>query len=272
MASFDVIEASGFAYRLLWGERRYLMRLALVPLLVQIVCHAGVAIFGWETQFIKQALMMLPSYFTDGWMLAHLTRLIFLDQRWPFRPTGDRTKDMAMLQDRAQGIMGGTLFYVVIRFLMAGVLEGTYIVSQQTTPESAGASPAAPFFALGALALLVFMVWGFRFLWLYIPAALNAPVRDFLAAIRGFGASFYMMGAWLVSFVPLLMAYIFVTTFLFSLAGVEAGAGPETLPLSLKITIEVLRALMDLTIRILSTAAIAYGIRAMMDPRRNTGL
>ena len=257
MASFDIIDAAGYAYRLLWAERRYLMRLAFVPVMVQIACHSGVMIFGWGQDFIKQALIMLPSYFTEGWLLAHLTRLVFLDQRWPFRPTGDRSRDMAMLQDRAQGIMSGTLFYVVTRFLMAGLLGGVYWFSKQVTPETGDDVPPAA--ALAAVGMLLFLVWAFRFLWLYIPASLNAPVKDFLIAIRGFSVSFYMMGAWLIALIPLLMLDVFIMSLLLSLSGSLAAV-----PLPLKIIMEILQALMDLTILMLATAAIAHGIRSMM--------
>lgn len=265
MASFDIIDSASYAYKLVWTERRYLARMALVPVAVQVFCQAGVTAFGWQTDFIRQALIMLPSYFTEGWLFSHLVRLIFLGQRWPFRPTGNRDNDVAMLQDRAQGIMGGTLFYVVIRFLMAGVATLMYGVSQEISPDKTESPDTA--LILAGVALMVFFIWGFRLLWLYIPAALNVPVRGFLSAIRGFSTSLYLMGAWLVSFMPLMMVYVFVTSFIVSLAG-----SPEAIPLPAKVTIDIFRTAIDIAIGTLATASIAHGIRVMMNPPGRTGI
>ena len=124
MAAFDVIEAGGKGYSFAWAERRYLLRLALVPLLIKLVCHTVVLTFEWQTDFMRQALVMLPSYFADGWLMAHLVRLVFLEQRWPFRPTGNKEQDLTVLEDRARGVLSGVLVFALIKFLLAGVVEG----------------------------------------------------------------------------------------------------------------------------------------------------
>ena len=112
MAYFSVMEATNFGYRLTWQERRYLVYLAAIPFLIKFICHMTVVMLDWRSQFMRQAIVMLPSFFAYGWMLAHVTRLIFLDQRWPFRRSGDDEKDRLIMADKTQGIMAGTLAFV----------------------------------------------------------------------------------------------------------------------------------------------------------------
>ena len=95
MASFDIIDAAGRGYSKVWEEKTYLYQLAVIPVVIKFVCYLTIQALDWEENFIRQALVMLPSYFADGWMLSHFVRLIFLDQRWPFKPSGDPEKDMA---------------------------------------------------------------------------------------------------------------------------------------------------------------------------------
>ena len=127
MASYNVTDSAMKGYALVWNERAYLFRLAIFPLLIKFVCAMTVIINGFEFDFVKQALLMLPSYFADGWVMSHLVRLIYLGQRWPFRPTGQPQNDMAMLRDRAGGIMAGTVSFALIEFLKTGMVGFMFI-------------------------------------------------------------------------------------------------------------------------------------------------
>ena len=99
----DVVESVDYGYRFLWRERAYLMHIAAAPLAIKAICLLVLIGLGWERDFIRSALVMLPAYFAEGWMLAHLIRLVFYDQRWPFQPTGDKARDQMLLQDRIFG-------------------------------------------------------------------------------------------------------------------------------------------------------------------------
>ena len=209
MAAFDIIDAAGNGYKIVWNERNYLARLAFVPLMIKLICHIAVYALDWQDQYFRQALVMLPSFIADGWMLAHQIRLIFLDQRWPYRPTGNETKDIRILETRARGIMAGMLMFATIRFLMAGFMAYFLSRGEQAAPlESAPPGSINLAATMMAMVLVMFSIWAFRFLWYYIPAALNYPLRKFTRDIGEFKTSFYMIGTWLVGYIPLFFILI----------------------------------------------------------------
>lgn len=241
MASFDIIDASGRAYRLIWAERAYLARLAFVPLVIKIVCFGIVLAAGWQDRFLLQALVMLPSYFADGWMVSHLVRLIYLGQRWPFRPSGDAARDAEMLQTRASALYAGTLAFVVTKYLITGYTAFIYGLSLQFREHQDNPDPGI---ATALLIIMIVTIWAFRFIWLYIPVALEYPLKRFIGALRGYRLSFQMMGVWLVCFVPV-----------FALFQILGGAFPAATSIAV-----VLAVLMDTVSSLLATAGIAFGL------------
>lgn len=263
MASFDVIDAAGKGYALAWQERKYLLRLAAGPLLIKLTCYTTVVALGWELDFLRQALVMLPSYFADGWMLAHLVRLVFLNQRWPFRPSGDRDNDIAQLQDRAQGIMAGMVSFVLIKFLLAGFTHLAYRASV-FDPASGGAAPEPSLFmALAGIVAIFALLWAFRLIWLYIPAAVGYPLRRFLKEISGYMTSIYMAGVWFICFVP--AAVLFTLLVSVFLAPLGVGGGDSTvMPAGIEFVLAALRVALDTAVAILATASLCHGIRAMI--------
>ncbi len=257
MAHFDITEATVTGYQRLWAERRYLVRLAAVPFLIKTVCLMTVLALGWETDFLRQAIILLPSFFADGWLLAHVVRLVFLDQRWPFRPSGKEEEDMRNMQDRASGIMRGMVMFAVIKFLLAGFTAGLFAFSQ------AGIDPAQQEVSIGtaviAVMILLAAVWGFRLFWLYIPAAVHWPLHNYMRALGGFTASWPLIGTWLLCYVPLFLATGFVASLISAL--LQAG-GHEA---AVIFVAALLRVVLDTVVAILTTISIAAGLRHMVE-------
>jgi hypothetical protein len=260
MPSFDVINAAGKAYVLAWRERPYLFQLASVPLFIKYCGYLTVMTLNWEDNFIRQALVMLPSYFADGWMLSHVVRLIFLDQRWPFRPTGNPEEDVQRLHERAQGIMAGTILYALIEFLTTGLMQLLSVTGAKIweTPMQ----EAAPY-AFGTIAFGLAMFWGFRLIWLFIPAALGYSLRRFVNDIRGASTSLYLIGAWSVCFVPV----FFFFRFIISLLVAPFGEDLQNLPLTIEMMAGFVIIIMDTTIILLSAMAVSYGLQEMINKR-----
>lgn len=257
MASFDIIESGGKSYKLFWEQRAYLVRLAAIPVLLKILSWNMVLALGWEADYVKQAMVMLPAYFAEGWMVSHFVRLIFFGQTWPFRPTGNVNKDMEQLHDRALGIMRGTLCYVVIQFLMSGLVAIIYefMKGQPETidPSTLNAEMTFTMF-FGSCVLLGLIIWGFRFVWYYIPAAVNHPLKSFNFKIREFNTSFYILGVWLICFVPLVFLYNIFLSEVFPSAGKDAGNFA-----TIKIVRDMCTQIMDTVIVFITTGGIAYG-------------
>lgn len=256
-APFDITDNAVQAYRQIWAERHYLLRLAIVPVLVKFVCAVVVMSLNIESELLLQGLAYLPSYFTEGWMLAHLVRLVFLEQRWPFRPSGDNVADEALLRERFRGVMGGMLTYVLASFLLAGfmhlfMMSGTYGASDKGSANIVG--------FMISLVLMGRMLWGFRLFWAFVPAALNYPVRDYLYALGGMRSSFYMLGTWLISFLPIVFLYLLFASFIMGMIGVLSA--------EMKFVFALGQIVAETASMMVSTVGIGFAIRAMMKPKQ----
>lgn len=211
---------------------------------------------------------MLPSYIADGWVMSHLVRLVYLDQRWPFRPSGHAHNDMAALRDRARGIMGGTIFFTLIEFLKTGYLgiffalmsppgtvpgqESATLLSPDTTVSGAA--------ALLALALMVLTIWSVRYLWLYIPAAAGFSGRDYLRQVGGLIGSIRLLGAWMICAVPLLFSFIFAMNLFLS-----PFLTPQGFPPALDFLVNGMRVIVSMIAGLITTAGMACVIRSMFE-------
>jgi hypothetical protein len=265
MASFDIIEAASYGYQLAWQERRYLGRLATIPLFIKFCCLSVIAIAGFNnhSHFLHQAILMLPSYFADGWMLSHYTRLIFLDQRWPFRPSGDPVADRQEAQDRASDLMAGTLVFAVSYFLVAGIMYVLTNISTRINLEAGHDPTQVSFFmSFTVLAILAFCFWGFRFLWFFIPATLGYSLRQCLIRLRG------SMTSLLIFICVLLFCYLPAWMLSNTIAAVlsmpYASTGPQSLPVSFNIFSIMLTTLTDTIVFFIATGAMSYAMYQML--------
>ncbi len=264
MVSHDIVMASGLAYKKAWEERRYLLRLALVPMLIKIACYVAVIRLGWDDMFIRQAVVMLPAYLAEGWLLAHFTRLLFLGQRWPFMPTGDEAVDRAALSDRMIGITGGAVTYALIRFLLAGVTALLQAGGDAAGVGSgAGGEPGPNDAAMLpiAIAAMVLMFWSFRLLWLYIPAALGYPLRAFVKNLGGFRTSLPLIGAWMICVAPGMFVF---TLFALVMVSPYGGGKADDIPAGVTFTLNLMHVGIDTAVSIIATAGIAEIVRGIM--------
>lgn len=263
MLPFDVIDSAGHGYRKVWAERSYLAKIALIPLLIKITCHITLVVLGWQDHYFRQALVMLPAYFADGWMIAHFVRLIFLGQRWPFRPTGEKDRDLAVLEDRAHGVISGMLTFAVINFFITGFMAFLFYVGH-TSPSDPSATPENPGLYLFVLVLMGLSIWGFRFLWLYIPTALNVPLKPFIKDLGGFTTSLAMIATWIIGYMPLFFVFILATSTLLD----PYSGHTEDVPVTLEFLIGALNVLTDTVVSLVTTGGIAYGLKELMQKRQ----
>lgn len=212
MGSFDIIETSGKAYIKAWEERRYLMRLSLIPLGIKILLYACVLQFDLQQNILRQTLVMLPAYLLEGWLLAHVVRLIWFGQRWPITLTGNPEHDAANVAEKGRGILAGMIIYTLLRMAQNGLIAPFEPVLGSEAAKGPP-DPSLLVFALGVFLAFV-MVWAFRFLWIYIPMTINLPLSQFVRFFPGFTSSVYFIGAWLVCYIP----FILCTALIFNIA------------------------------------------------------
>lgn len=252
MASFDIINAAGNAYTLAWKERPYLLRLAAFPVIIKFVSMVVLMALGLEAVSpLRSSLVLLPAYFAEGWMLAHIVRLVILEQYWPFRPSGDDEKDMAALSDRARGILSGMVVFVLIQMIITLMWTGGLAIPME---EEALAAPDLQT-QLMSVAILVFMLWVFRYLWIFIPLAVNYSALDFLKDVSHPKLSLYMVGVWLICAVPGMLVMVFVS--------MPVLIGGDEMPAVARFIAAALHVVMQVSVNVLATAGIAYGLKDM---------
>lgn len=249
--SFDIVDAIGNGYAATWRERRWLVRLALVPVTVKIVSLQAILLLGLERNFLGQAIVLLPSFVLEGWLLVRYVRLLVLGERWP------EHQNAPGFRPDPRPVLAGLLIYVLAQFVLRGLVA---FMASGVPPEGVDVPQIEPDALAFAMAggILIGVLWAFRYVWLYIPAALGMGLMDFLSAIRGFSVSFAMIGVWIASFLPFLMILGALAGIVFSPSKADSSS------LIVEGAMSVIQAAFDTIILLVSTAAMTYGIRQML--------
>lgn len=261
MKGFDLIDSAGFGYQAVWRERAYLMRLALIPIIIKIACTVAVFAFGTES-YLRQGLISLPAAFAEGWLLAQFLRTLLLLERWPIVLTEELSdRKLAALLLRARGIMSSTIMYALITFSAYGLKEvyaAMYEISgAEQAAEGVERAGGHPLLFIPAFAMLIASIWIFRLLWLYIPVVVLMPVGEFLKKLGGFKASFPMIGIFLVSMIPCFMLAIILSNIVSAIVG---GADTDVG----RFAIMIVSVLIETLISLITTASMVYGLRKIL--------
>lgn len=236
MAYLDITQAAAKAYKTVWGERDYILRLAAIPFMLKLFCFSiAINYAGQPEDHLRFTLIMLPALLAEGWMVSHLVRLLVLGQRWPFKPTGNLEADLAVLEVRARGILSGMIVFVLINMAIGGFMAfvGNYIMPYMPQDAAAAETVQIPGnVAFLSFVLLVSIFWGVRVMWMFIPYAIGMNWRSYLMPLRGVSTSVHMIGLWLLCFIPVFLVLRVVAgifgTLAQSLAG-DAGAAFVTI-------------------------------------------
>lgn len=253
MASIDIINAAGFAYKKTWAERNYLIPMIIVPLLVKYFCFTLSDIMVDGDNLLRMSMIMIPAYFAEGWLLAHWARTIMVGHRWPFKLSGDDAADKKAIKERARGVLSGTLAFVLINVLMGGYFSFflTYI------PMDMNPEKADPMVVGVGMIMIVSTFLLYRFIWSYIPLASNITPMDFFKKVKPMGVTFSMIGVWLVCFIPSLMALQFIGGFLGGM--MEEGADN----ILLENLINFVHISVDMIKNLICTAGMAFALMAL---------
>lgn len=254
---FRILPSAQNAYRLLAAERAYILRLAIVPTIIKLVCYVAGLSLGYEDNVLRMALILVPASLVEGWMLSHLVRLIVLGQRWPFRPTGDDEADIAVLEPRMRGVMGGLITYTLIHLIIAGVMA--LVMSMAPTsldPAASSEVSASPAQVMLIMSVMVAAVWGFPLLWTYIPVASGMDPRNWVREWTGLKFSLPMMGVWLLCYLPIAALTIF------GVSAILTPFGMGEIPAGARFAVIIVGVILDTVKALLATAGISF---ALMD-------
>lgn len=224
--NFDIMDAAGYGYYRVWKERTYLLKLIAIPILIKFASMVALAVMSEDSSLLRQGLVLLPSDFAKGWVVAQFLRTLLLNERWPtiLNEMPDNTA-LARLLLRARGIIAATLTFVLISmagnlmlyFLLGslpaetlhqmkqGTVQDLATLDQQTAGQDVSLNPLVYIpSVLGLLASL----WLFRLLWLYIPFSVLMPFKDYLSAVKGFMSSLRMLVLYFSCMAPAMLVAI----------------------------------------------------------------
>lgn len=250
---FNIINSARAGYEFLVSERRYLLRLALIPALVKLICYVAALSLGFENNVVRMSLILLPASLMEGWMLAHAIRLITLGQRWPFQPTGDTDADMAVLRVRMHGVMGGLVAYALINVLLAGLLA-TMTGLLPHMPEGGQPAPIDAGRAILMLAVMGGTLWAFPLLWVFIPLSLSMDAREWLREVRGFRFSLPMIAVWLLCYLPV------AAIMMLGISAIISPFPEGQVPAGARFSVMILSVVLDTVKALLGTAGMTFAL------------
>lgn len=251
MRGFDIIAAAGRGYDYVWTNRISLLSLALVPFVVKIVALSIILGFSLEENFLRQGLILLPSFFLDGWLVCMVLKHKFFTKENTPLPLSFKKGD--------KNVLAGTLLYVIFQMLLFVVAWFYMHMSEQAMTLEEQPEPSLASVFISAL-ILFGTIWGFRAIWLYILPTLGIRFREYFHSLGGLSASFFMIGTWLICQIPIAVGLILAHEFLANLTG-HTSDEPVILYQAVMV---IIQSAADLSITMIVSVAMAHGIYEMV--------
>lgn len=271
--TFNIMDAAGYGYYRVWVERSYLLKLALIPLMIKFACAIALFVLKYDHNILRQGLVLLPGVLAEGWVLAQFLRTLLRNERWPtYLPPDIDDKVLDWLLVRARGIVAAVLAYGLIalasyavRYLAFGVVlvdigvpDGDVgHLATATDPDSRHIT-INPLVIIPMLGLTVALFWGFRLMWVYIPFSVLMPLRDYLTALGGWMASLRMMALFFCCTMPVIFALMIVSQIL---SGLVQGLGGDDVARFIMVFVAVVA---ETLIGLVSTTAFVWAMRGFL--------
>ncbi len=259
MASFDIIKAAGMGFSFIWDNRAIVTRMALIPFAIKWVTLILIILSGLQDNYLRQGLLMLPSYFLEGWLMAYFIRLAVFQENIFTLAAGDehsRRRNKIILDS----MLAGALLYVLLN-LVTSLLWGLLLPQERPMAPPSREEPSLAMFML-AMAAMYGSIWAVRIFWLHIPVILGFDLKSYFEKMRGIKSSLFVLGTWLLCVVPLAAA----TFLLADIMAVAMGHTPETPSMAFHFIMLGVQAGVEIIINLVSGIAIALGICAIMRP------
>lgn len=257
MARFDVVDATAQGYRFLWQQRRFIARIALLPMVFKFLSFFTVVTLGQEDNLLRQGLILLPAYFIDGIVICFLVRLAL------FQVERGQETVLKIENFFASSVMAAAVMFALIKLVLSAMTGVIYASSVGGGKDLATQEPNALMF-VGAIFFLIFTFWAFRLLWAHIPVLLEISLLEYLKRLKGMMSSVFLGGTWIMCSLPFVVAIVVLADLLAALTGSNVQE-PSNLYKFLLIGVQ---AVADLLVAIVTNVAIAYGIRAMMQGKK----
>lgn len=272
--NFNIMDAAGYGYYRVWTERAYLLKLAIIPLMVKFACTIALLVLGFQDNILRQGLVLLPGVLAEGWVLAQFLRTLLKDERWPtYLPPEIDDKVLDRLLLRARGIVAAVLAYGLIalasyalRYLVFGIVLGHVGISDgdvahlatDANPDSQNIT-ITPLVMLPMLGLSVALFWGFRLMWVYIPFSVLMPLRAYLQAVNGWMSSVRMMALFFCCMTPLMFLVMVISRILSGF--IQGFGGGDDVARFIMVFVAVVA---ETLIGLVATAAFVWAMRGFL--------
>lgn len=258
---FDFIDAASKAYAFAWHRKKTLIYLAIVPVVIKFATMLIIMFFEVQDQYLRQGLLLLPSYFAEGWLAAQTMRLLLitdsniLSSPWPKQRFVKNSPE-----ENRNNLLSAIILYTLV-MLLSSMFVGLSL--QSGVIASPDASPSEPngFLSLLALFSIAFVIWAFRFIWLYVAVGLGYRIKDFVRSLMPFYISIYMIGTWLICIVPIGLVMMMASEAIMGGSN-PADAAPGA---GYFVALYLLRSVFEALLAIVTTTAMAVAITAMIE-------
>lgn len=257
MASFDFVESVSRACHFVWEQRVDVVRLSLMVLVIKILSFVSFVAFGMQDAALRQGLLLLPVFLLEGRVIATLVIMAVQTHRVQ---NSSRGSGFFSDEDISRNAKAAMIVYVLTKlalsFLMGSAYEG-----QQGAPDVAMPEPTFQTVFV-AIFILLFLIWAFRFLWIYVAVAMGYSISAYLKRFRAFSDSFSFLGVWILCFVPVMLLLLLLSEF-YSISMSALGIGVESVVFEGGLT--ALQAVVDYVLSLVSSLAVAYGIYSVFN-------
>lgn len=258
---FDFIEAASRGYLFAWDKRSALLHLAFLPITIKFISLMLLILFELQDNYLRQGLILLPSYFAEGWLVAQTVRLTFVSNDSVLAAPHLRERFKNNSFEMNQRILMATVILYTLVMMISTMALGTMASAVPTEAVDAEVPEADGNMMLFAFMLVTLMIWGFRFLWLYIPVALGYGLKAFILKMKPFMLSIYMIATWLICIIPIGLVTVMLSQMAVAAFGVSDGVPTN----GYFVSMYFIRAFVEALVAIITTVAMGYAIVRIME-------
>ncbi|TVQ82616.1 MAG: hypothetical protein EA357_09230 [Micavibrio sp.] len=249
---FSILESTRAAFLFIAEEWRYLMRLAIPVLIVQLgtalIYHLFKTWRETERSGFEAFLWELPGNVLLGWFICCLARLIIFGERLGNLPV----RDLRFMQYRADLIRASIFLTLLLQAAVVLLAE----ISAAFTPSGPEQEDVSGIMLILGLAITVFIFWSIRLLVTPLLAAVDYPISLFLKQARGFMFSLRLLGVIALCTIPVF--------FVFQLFAALTMSPVETMSKTQMLVLVLLTKPVGIIISALMNAGFIFALKEML--------
>ena len=258
---YDFIDVAAKAYTFAWDCRKALFYIALWPIGIKFFSLLLILFFDVQDQYLRQGLVLMPSYFAEGWLAAQSIRLMLISDHNMLGSSVPRDRFAVNgFEQNRRNLLATILLYALMMLIYSVFVGSVMTAAQSIDPEAVQPEPNA-LLSLSSIFVVFFIIWAFRFFWTYVGLGLGYSIKAFVRKLKPFYISFYMLGTWLICIVPVGLVMMLASDLVLS----GSGAPDVTPGATYFVVLYGLRSIFEALLAILTTAAMACAITSMME-------